>query len=61
MMLKSGKSAVDSVSGAAAQDLPLAAQFAEMARASSIPRFVAVTLQLGLLMLAAILDRLFLV
>ena len=47
-MLKSGNS-IDTA-GAAATGLPLSAQFAEVFRGSSLPKFVAVTLQLGLLL-----------
>ena len=49
-MLKSSKTATDQLGGAAAQSLPLSAQFAAMIKEASIPKFIAVTLQLGLLL-----------
>ena len=49
-MLKTGKSTIEGA-GAAAHGLPLSAQFADVFRGSSFPKFVAVTLQLGLLLM----------
>ena len=49
-MLKSSKTATDQLGGAAAQPLPISAQFAAMIKEASVPKFLAVTLQLGLLL-----------
>ena len=49
-MLKSGKSATDRMGGAATQPLPLSAQFAAVIKEASIPKFIAITLQLALLL-----------